>query len=158
MKRKLRKSLSWLLTFAMVISLFCGMIPTASAADDGPEVTGNGAYNGLDTNLVYFHIGTTDIYKMAMLKDPSVTAETDIDSVKINFKNSGSSRQLASSNPADKKTDFAYWQGAKFFDVIETASRIPKAAGRLWSYHLIQENFRSSCSTMSPMTPSSQWH
>ena len=113
MKRKLRKPLSWLLTFAMVISLFCGMIPTASAADDGPEVTGNGAYNGLDTNLVYFHIGTTDIYKMAMLKDPSVTAETDIDSVKINFKNSGSSRQLASSNPADKKTDFAYWHNAK---------------------------------------------
>ena len=31
MKRKLRKSLSWLLTVAMVFSLFCGMIPTASA-------------------------------------------------------------------------------------------------------------------------------
>lgn len=34
MKRKLRKSLSWLLTVAMIISLFCGMIPTASAVDD----------------------------------------------------------------------------------------------------------------------------
>ena len=34
MKRKLRKSLSWLLTFAMVVSLFCGMIPSASAVDD----------------------------------------------------------------------------------------------------------------------------
>ena len=34
MKRKLRKSLSWLLTFAMVISLFCGMIPSASAVDN----------------------------------------------------------------------------------------------------------------------------
>ena len=32
MKRKLRKSLSWLLTVAMIFSLFCGMIPTASAA------------------------------------------------------------------------------------------------------------------------------
>ena len=37
MKRKLRKSLSWLLTFAMVISLFCGMIPTASAASGKSE-------------------------------------------------------------------------------------------------------------------------
>ena len=37
MKRKLRKSLSWLLTVAMIFSLFCGMIPTASAADD-PEI------------------------------------------------------------------------------------------------------------------------
>lgn len=34
MKRKLRKSLSWLLTVAMIFSLFCGMIPTASAVDD----------------------------------------------------------------------------------------------------------------------------
>ena len=33
MKRKLRKSLSWLLTVAMIFSLFCGMIPTASAVD-----------------------------------------------------------------------------------------------------------------------------
>ena len=33
MKRKLRKSLSWLLTVAMVFSLFCGMIPTASAVE-----------------------------------------------------------------------------------------------------------------------------
>ena len=32
MKRKLRKPLSWLLTVAMIFSLFCGMIPTASAA------------------------------------------------------------------------------------------------------------------------------
>lgn len=31
MKRKLRKPLSWLLTVAMIFSLFCGMIPTASA-------------------------------------------------------------------------------------------------------------------------------
>lgn len=37
MKRKLRKSLSWLLTVAMIFSLFCGMIPTASAADE-PEI------------------------------------------------------------------------------------------------------------------------
>ena len=40
MKRKLRKSLSWLLTVAMIFSLFCGMIPTASAApDEQPEET-----------------------------------------------------------------------------------------------------------------------
>lgn len=34
MKRKLRKSLSWLLTVAMVASLFCGTIPTASAVEN----------------------------------------------------------------------------------------------------------------------------
>ena len=33
MSKKLKKSLSWLLTFCMLISLFCGMVPTASAAD-----------------------------------------------------------------------------------------------------------------------------
>ena len=44
MKRKLRKSLSWLLTVAMVISLFCGMIPTASAA----TVTGSNNYVTVD--------------------------------------------------------------------------------------------------------------
>ena len=37
MKRKLRKSLSWLLTVAMIFSLFCGMIPTASAAEADSE-------------------------------------------------------------------------------------------------------------------------
>ena len=50
MKRKLRKSLSWLLTFAMVISLFCGMIPTASAAEAGSNqdlIT----FDYTDTNL-----------------------------------------------------------------------------------------------------------
>ena len=38
MKRKLRKSLSWLLTVAMIFSLFCGMIPTASAAGFYSEI------------------------------------------------------------------------------------------------------------------------
>ena len=50
MKRKLRKSLSWLLTFAMVISLFCGIIPTASAAEAGSNqdlIT----FDYTDTNL-----------------------------------------------------------------------------------------------------------
>ena len=31
MSKKLKKSLSWLLTFCMLISLFCGMVPSASA-------------------------------------------------------------------------------------------------------------------------------
>ena len=44
MKRKLRKSLSWLLTVAMIFSLFCGMIPTASAK----TVTGSNNYITVD--------------------------------------------------------------------------------------------------------------
>ena len=39
MKRKLRKSLSWLLTVAMVFSLFCGMIPTASAVEQNSNTS-----------------------------------------------------------------------------------------------------------------------
>lgn len=35
--RRLRKPLSWLLTVTMLISLFCGMIPTASAAESESE-------------------------------------------------------------------------------------------------------------------------
>lgn len=43
MKRKLRKSLSWLLTVAMIFSLFCGMIPTASALPiENTTITGDG--------------------------------------------------------------------------------------------------------------------
>ena len=105
MKRKLRKSLSWLLTVAMVFSLFCGVTPMASAVDDGPEVTGDGAYDGASTNLVYFHIGTADIYKMVMLKDPSVTAKTEINSVRINFEREGSSRNLVSWFRQDKNAE-----------------------------------------------------
>ena len=59
MKRKLRKSLSWLLTVAMIFSLFCGMIPTASAAEnvqakatDGTEeVVANITHDSGDTAL-----------------------------------------------------------------------------------------------------------
>ena len=39
MKRKLRKSLSWLLTVAMVASLFCGAIPTASAVEQNSNTS-----------------------------------------------------------------------------------------------------------------------
>ena len=59
MKRKLRKPLSWLLTVAMIFSLFCGMIPTASAAEnvqakatDGTEeVVANITHDSGDTAL-----------------------------------------------------------------------------------------------------------
>ena len=48
MKRKLRKSLSWLLTVAMIFSLFCGMIPTASAASSTLTV---GEYGTLEYKM-----------------------------------------------------------------------------------------------------------
>ena len=38
MRRKLRKSLSWLLTVSMIFSLVFGAIPTASAVDDETEI------------------------------------------------------------------------------------------------------------------------
>lgn len=91
----------------MALCLCIGLLPATALAAEGPEVTGEGPYNGLGTNLVYFHIGTTDIYKMAMLKDPSVTAKTDIDSVKINF--TDRSRELTNTDPLDNKIYSAYW-------------------------------------------------
>ena len=91
----------------MALCLCIGLLPATALAAEGPEVTGEGPYDGLGTNLVYFHIGTTDIYKMAMLKDSSVTAKTDIDSVKINF--TGESRELTNTDPLDNKIYSAYW-------------------------------------------------
>ena len=91
----------------MALCLCIGLLPATALAADGPEVTGEGPYDGLGTNLVYFHIGTTDIYKMAMLKDSSVTAKTDIDSVKINF--TDESRDLTNTDPLDNKIYSAYW-------------------------------------------------
>ena len=85
----------------MALCLCIGLLPATALAAEGPEVTGEGPYDGLGTNLVYFHIGTTDIYKMAMLKDSSVTAKTDIDSVKINF--TDESRELTNTDPLDNK-------------------------------------------------------
>lgn len=60
MKRKLRKSLSWLLTVAMIFSLFCGMIPTASAApDEQPEETYITAdfYEGVSEDVTLNKVG-----------------------------------------------------------------------------------------------------
>ncbi len=91
----------------MALCLCIGLLPATALAAEGPEVTGEGPYDGLGTNLVYFHIGTTDIYKMAMLKDSSVTAKTDIDSVKINF--TDESRELTNTDPLDNKIYSAYW-------------------------------------------------
>ena len=66
MKRKLRKSLSWLLTVAMIFSLFCGMIPTASAAgfysqiyqndDKGISVELERSYAATDPRQVTFTV------------------------------------------------------------------------------------------------------
>ena len=91
----------------MALCLCIGLLPATALAVEGPEVTGEGPYDGLGTNLVYFHIGTTDICKMAMLKDSSVTAKTDIDSVKINF--TDESRDLTNTDPLDNKIYSAYW-------------------------------------------------
>ena len=74
MKRKLRKSLSWLLTVAMIFSLFCGMIPTASAVDDSTakssdlEITKETTHrNGnLWANLVAAEVGDEITYKITI--------------------------------------------------------------------------------------------
>ena len=83
MKRKLRKSLSWLLTVAMIFSLFCGMIPTASAVDSEgiTDITGDGVYGGRGN--VEFRLYTTDAYKLLKLADPTITADTTINSVTL---------------------------------------------------------------------------
>ena len=60
MKRKLRKSLSWLLTVAMIFSLFCGMIPTASAD----------ALNDTES-----HIMDMDAIKQLVAEESGVSAE-----------------------------------------------------------------------------------
>ena len=83
MKRKLRKPLSWLLTVAMIFSLFCGMIPTASAVDSEgiTDITGDGVYGGRGN--VEFRLYTTDAYKLLKLADPTITADTTINSVTL---------------------------------------------------------------------------
>ena len=86
MKRKLRKSLSWLLTVAMIFSLVFGAIPTASAvgSEGITDITGEGVYDGIGN--VEFRLYTTDAYKLLKLADPTITADTTINSVTLLLK------------------------------------------------------------------------
>ena len=72
MKRKLRKSLSWLLTVAMIFSLFCGMIPTASAVP-GDVTFSEGNY----VDITYYNGigGKTNLTVNVVDKDTSETLE-----------------------------------------------------------------------------------
>lgn len=83
MKRKLRKSLSWLLTVAMIISLFCGMIPTASAVDDPAakssdlEITKEATErNGHSwANIVPAEVGNKITYEITIENNATTAAE-----------------------------------------------------------------------------------
>ena len=83
---KLRKSLSWLLTVAMIFSLVFGAIPTASAvgSEGITDITGEGVYDGIGN--VEFRLYTTDAYKLLKLADPTITADTTINSVTLLLK------------------------------------------------------------------------
>ena len=79
MKRKLRKPLSWLLTFAMVISLFCGMIPSASAAEYGNE---NGIIT-IDCAPAIIHDNKTSMDVQVKVKESSSVLESfTVDNIK----------------------------------------------------------------------------
>ena len=83
MKRKLRKSLSWLLTVAMIISLFCGMIPTASAVDDPAakssdleitkEATEKNGYSW--ANIMAAKVGDKITYEITIENNATTAAE-----------------------------------------------------------------------------------
>lgn len=106
-----KRMLAALVALVMVI----GLVPGRALAvpdETGPQVVGE-VYDGYKTNLVYFHISVTDIYKLLKLKDVSVTAGTDIDSVTLVFSSSADKRDLVSSNPGDELTDFAYWHNTR---------------------------------------------
>ena len=87
MKRKLRKSLSWLLTVAMIFSLFCGMIPTASAASTSNEYVSidydEGSSTDTKTTLTVNVVGT-DGKTVATTKIDSLQATANTITISLN--------------------------------------------------------------------------